>query len=111
MRNLREAGFSEGAVKVLGGGGIKLPQKVMDTVENWRLGRNVNELAGPLHRSRRAGLSLRAIVRSAPGSAHRTMQLLRLLGRPEPMVGTVGAPASAAMREEEERLRKRAGGR
>jgi hypothetical protein len=109
LRNLREAGLSEGAIKVLGGGGVKLPQKVMDTIENWRLGRNVNELAD-LFTNPARGAEFAAIVRAAPGSAHRTMQLLRLMGT-SPGAATVGVPASAAMREEEERLRKRAGGR
>lgn len=108
IASLKAGGLSEEAIKVLGGVGVKWPTKVKDSVENWRLGQNVNELAS-LFTDPARGPEFSRIVRSPPGSAHRTVQILRLLG--QPTIGTVGAPASAAVHEEEERERKKAGGR
>lgn len=42
---LKQAGLSAEAVKIVAGGGLKLPQKVMDSFERWRLGSNTDVLA------------------------------------------------------------------
>jgi hypothetical protein len=108
LANLKEGGLSEGAAKMALGVGVKWPQKVMDAVERYRLGQNVDDLAR-LFTDPARGAEFARIVRSPPDSAHRTMQIMRLLGTQQ--LGTVGAPASAAVRAEEERQRKSAGGR
>lgn len=42
---LKQSGMSAEALKIAGGGGLKLPQKVMDSFERWRLGANTAGLA------------------------------------------------------------------
>lgn len=42
---LKQAGISAEALKIASGGGLKLPQKVMDSFERWRLGANTESLA------------------------------------------------------------------
>jgi len=55
---------------------VKLPQKVMDAIQNWNVGRNLDELAGLLTRPD-AAATFRQIA-NAPSSG---AQLTALMGR------------------------------
>jgi hypothetical protein len=56
--------------------GLNLPRKIKDTVERWRLGKNVDELAN-LFTNPEAGARLRQLVETQPG----TSKAAALIGR------------------------------
>jgi hypothetical protein len=105
LGRLRESGFSEGAIKILSGAGVKWPQKAIDTFEGWRLRGNVNDLASLITDPAR-GAEFAEIARSAPGSPHRMALIVRMINSG----GGRTAPISASVREEEGRERRAGGG-
>lgn len=105
LGRLREAGFSEGAIKIIAGVGVKWPQKALDAVEGWRLRGNVNDLASLITDPAR-GPEFAAIARSAPGSPHRMALIIRMINSG----GGRTAPVSSAVRQEEGRERRAGGG-
>jgi hypothetical protein len=48
VEDLKTGGVANNVAQVVGTGGFKLPQKVMNAIQNWNVGRNVNELASLL---------------------------------------------------------------
>lgn len=61
--DLKSGGAANNVAQVVGGAGVKLPQKVMTAIQNWNVGRNVDELANLL---------------TAPEAAERFRQLANL---------------------------------
>ena len=45
VEDLKSGGALNNAAQVIGGGGFKLPQKVMNAIQGWNVGRNVDQLA------------------------------------------------------------------
>ena len=78
LAQMKEAGISEGAFKVLSSAGTAWPAMVKDKFQGWRLGRNTEEIASLLTDPARAA-DFAAIARSAPGSAHRMALVTRLI--------------------------------
>ena len=74
----KEAGLSEGALKVLSSAGTAWPTMVKDKFQSWRLGENTEEIASLLTDPARAA-DFAAIARSAPGSAHRMALITRII--------------------------------
>lgn len=74
---LKNGGALNNAAQVVGSGGVKLPQKVMDAIQNWNVGRNLDELAGLLTRPD-AATTFRQIVETPTRSAKATALMARL---------------------------------
>lgn len=75
--NLRSGGFINNAVQVGVGGGLKLPQKIMDAVQNWNIGRNVDEISR-LFTAPEAAQRFRHLAEAPAGSFAATANFLRL---------------------------------
>ena len=63
VEDLKSGGIANNVAQVVGGAGFNLPKKVMGAIQNWNVGRNLDELANLL---------------TAPEAAERFRQLSRL---------------------------------
>lgn len=48
VEDLKSGGIANNAARIVGSGGFKLPQKVSTAIENWNLGRNLDQVANLL---------------------------------------------------------------
>lgn len=78
QRTLREGGTVEKVLTGAATGGFKYPQQVRDSIQRWRLGRNVNQIADVLTNPDAARL-FRELARTQPASAKATALTTRLV--------------------------------
>lgn len=77
VEDLKTGGVANNVAQVVGTGGFKLPQKVMGAIQNWNVGRNVDELAGLLT-SPEGAQRFRQLASVPPASAQFGALLTRL---------------------------------
>jgi hypothetical protein len=78
VEDLKSGGALNNVAQVVGGGGIKLPQKVMSAIQNWNVGRNVDQLAELLTNPASAQ-EFRRLASVPVGSVQATALLARLV--------------------------------
>lgn len=99
LQALRGGGPAEAVGKVAAGGLIKFPAKVMETIERWRLGRNVNAIADIITNPQSAQL-FRGLAQATTRNTARNIAIgITLAGdaatrRRLPLEITVGRPAT-----------------
>ncbi|QDM27872.1 hypothetical protein FNL56_18360 [Tardiphaga sp. vice304] len=76
VEDLKSGGAINNAAQVVGGAGLSLPRKITNTIQNWNVGRNVDELADLLT-SPEAADRFRQLARLPRGST----QYISVLGR------------------------------
>jgi hypothetical protein len=96
VEDLRSGGAANNIVQVVAGGGVKLPQKVMTAIQNWNVGRNIDQLADLLT-SPEAAQRFRQLATLPPDS----LQFAALVGRLATMAneGARGKRTTAAGNE------------
>ena len=68
VEDLKSGGILNNAAQTVGGGGMKIPQKVMNGIQNWNVGRNLDDLARLLT-DPAAAREFRAIATAPRGSS------------------------------------------
>jgi hypothetical protein len=97
QQDLRAGGVTEAAVKVAAGGLVRLPKKVMDVVERWRLGRNVDQLAALITNPNSAAQFRRLATATTQNALRHVAQTITLSANAatrHPLEITVGQPAA-----------------
>lgn len=75
---LKGGGLANSTAQVVGGAGLKLPQKVMDAIQNWNVGRNLDQLSNVLT-DPNAASAFRAMVDAPRGGAKAAALATRIL--------------------------------
>lgn len=68
VEDLKSGGLANNAAQVIAGGGFKWPQKVQNAIQQWNVGRNLDELAGLLTRPE-AAADFRRLIQAPSGSS------------------------------------------
>lgn len=76
--NLKSGGLANNVAQIIATGGVKLPQKAMSAIQDWNLGRNLDQVANLLT-SPEAAQRFRQLVTAAPGSSQFTALATRLI--------------------------------
>ena len=77
VEDLKSGGLANNAAQIVASGGIKWPAKAVGAIQNWNVGRNLDELAGLLTDPAAAG-AFRAIADAPRGSDKATALAARL---------------------------------
>lgn len=91
LEALKKGGWTDAGIKALAGVGTTIPRAMVDKVESWRLGQNVDELANLFTDPARQA-DFRALALTRPGSAAQVAAFAHTLAR----LGPAGAISRTA---------------
>jgi hypothetical protein len=77
LGDLKGGGVANNAVQIAAGGGVKLPQKTMEALQRWNIGRNLDQLSS-LFTAPEAAQRFRQLALAPAGSTQAVSSILRL---------------------------------